>query len=665
MVVVFLLEHELVARPGQQLGAGALVQQPGQGAAARRVRLGQERRVLDHRSLGGLPPGAAFWPIGRYREVRPVSQGGHVLGPEREGEAGQRPVRVPGDALGQAGHLAAGVVVQHGPAGPRLGELQGDPGQARPRLGERVEDRDRPGLGSGIRAGHGRGGRQPGQVARGAQPRRVAALEGLPPPGQQVQVRLVALDAGDRVVVRAEHQLAPRLVQRRRRVLGSGQPGQGGQPLAVRRRGLRGPLGLLGVDVGHVLAGVHRVHVPGLRGDPDLALGRVLAHRREELRRQGGDEPRPDVALVPVAVDPGDPARRDDVVGADRQQHVAGGRHRGQLAELLVGGLLGRFEGGGGVGHPARAVVVGHVAGQQAAAVRGQPLELGRELHPAVVADHPVRAPLVERAPGPRRLGHPRRRHQPGEGRVQPERVQHPRRARVGAEHLALERQAVDRVADRGLGAGQVRVRLVVGAAHDLDPACLDEREQVRPVLRVRVEVRLEVVDLGQHELVVRIPPGLVEVQPDQLERDPRVRHVAVGVGQEDPGLGELPLSAPPDRVVVEMADHPHGPARLAGADRGRPLGPQGRRRVLRDDGDLHRGARRVRGRDLDPDLDIQAFARSRPGYHRGLRGGHRGALDPDGDLALGTRGAPGGAAVLAVQGHPHDRERPGWAAAE
>ena len=188
--------------------------------------------------------------------------------------------------------------------------------------------------------------------------------------------------------------------------------GQRGQPLAVLHRGLRGPLRLLGVDIGHVLAGVQRVHVPGLRRDPDVALGRVLAHRGEELRRHRGHEPGPDVAGVPVPVDPGGPAGRDHVVRADRQHHVAGGRDGGELAELLVGGLLGRVQAGGALGHPARAVVVGHVAGQQAVAVRRQPLELGRELHPPVVTHGAVRAPLVERAPGPGRLGQPGRGHQ-------------------------------------------------------------------------------------------------------------------------------------------------------------------------------------------------------------------------------------------------------------
>ncbi len=467
-------------------------------------------------------------------------------------------------------------------------------------------------------------------------------------------------------MVRAEHQLAPGLVQCGRGVLGPGQPGQRREPLAVEDRGLRGPLGLLGVDVGHVLAGVDRVHVPGLRRDPDVALRRVLAHGGEELRRHRDREPGPDVTGVPVPVDAGDPAGRDHVVGADRQQHVAGGRHGGKLAELLEGGLLRRLQARGAVGHPARPVVVRHVAGQQAAAVWRQPLELRGELHPPVVAHGAVRAPLVERAPGPGRLRQPGRGHHARVGRIMPERVEHPRCGRVRAQHLALVAQAVDGVADRGLGAGQVGVRLVVTAADDLDPARPDELEQVRAVLRMGVEVRLEVVDLGQHELVVRVAPGLVEMQPDQLEGGSRVRQAAVGIGQEDPGLGELALGAPPDRVIVEVADHPHRPPGLGGGDRGRPLHPErgrpaaGRPGALGDDGDLPGAARRVRRRHLDADLDLGLLAGAGCGGQRRLRGGHSRPRDADGDRARRRGpGLPGPAGPVVDQGHADDRQGP------
>src|SRR5215475_3302755 len=67
---------------------------------------------------------------------------------------------------------------------------------------------------------------------------------------------------------------------------------------------------------------------------------------------------------------------------------------------------------GGLVNDPARAVVVGHVAGQQAPAVGGDPLELAGELHPGVVTHRAPRPPLVERPACPRRPGHPGRGHQ-------------------------------------------------------------------------------------------------------------------------------------------------------------------------------------------------------------------------------------------------------------
>src|SRR6266705_6455647 len=55
VVVVFLLQHELVGRPAEQLGARALVQDPAPGAAAARVGLDEERAVLDRRAAGRLP----------------------------------------------------------------------------------------------------------------------------------------------------------------------------------------------------------------------------------------------------------------------------------------------------------------------------------------------------------------------------------------------------------------------------------------------------------------------------------------------------------------------------------------------------------------------------------------------------------------------------------
>ena len=248
---------------------------------------------------------------------------------------------------------------------------------------------------------------------------------------------------------------------------------------------------------------------------------------------------------------------------------------------------------------PARAVVVRHVGGEQPAAIRRDPLELGAELHPLVAALGPGRAPLVERPARPRRGGQAGRRHQARIARIMTEHVQHPRAARVAAEHVPLEPDAVDGVADDGLGADQVGAWLVVVAADDLHPAFGHQPPQVRPVLGEGVEVRLEVVDLGQHELVVGVLPGLVQVGADQLERAPDVRQLAVLVRQAEPRLGELALGVPPHRVVVEVADHPHGPARFGHGDvcfgrRALPMAVHGDRNPPRaarlvGRGDLHR----------------------------------------------------------------------------
>ena len=124
------------------------------------------------------------------------------------------------------------------------------------------------------------------------------------------------------------------------------------------------------------------------------------------------------------------------------------------------------------------------------------------EPHPARAPD-PVRSPLVERAARPRARGDAGVGHDPGELRVVPERVELPRGGRRAAEHVALVADPVDRVADRRFGARQVGVGLVVGAADELEPRLGQELPDVLAVLRIGVPVGLEVVELGQHELVV------------------------------------------------------------------------------------------------------------------------------------------------------------------
>ena len=179
------------------------------------------------------------------------------------------------------------------------------------------------------------------------------------------------------------------------------------------------------------------------------------------------------------------------------------------------------------------------------------------------------------------------------------------------------------------------------------------KRAQVGPVLRVGVEVGLEVVDLGQHELVVGVAPGLVQVQRDQLERGAHLRQAAVLAGQQQPGLGELALGVPPDRVVVEVADHPHRPARLGDGQHGVAFGT--RAGGLGDGRHRQDAARAVRGGDGDRDLGraggagLQAIDAQRIG-----RGDPR-TLDADDDGAGLSRCR---VTVPAQQRHPHDLQR-------
>ena len=304
-------------------------------------------------------------------------------------------------------------------------------------------------------------------------------------------------------------------------------------------------------------------------------------------------------------------------------------------------GQIGRLLGG-----PACPVVVGHVAGQQAAPVGREPLELAAQLHPAVVAHCALWAPLVVGPAGPGRGSQPGRGHQPGVARVEAERVQHPRGPRVTARHLPLVAQAVNGIADRGLGAGQVGVGLVVVAADDLHPAVRDELAQHGPVSRVSVQVGLEVVDLGQHELVVRVVTRGRQVQCDQLERGAHLGQPAVLVRQQQPGLGELALGVPPHRVVVEVADHPHGPAGLGHRDLGRQLGPAGR--ALGDHCDRPALARP--GRRGHPHADFRGLL---PARRREVQpGGHRCADRRPGHRDLDRPGIP---PAIAVHGYQHE----------
>ena len=144
--------------------------------------------------------------------------------------------------------------------------------------------------------------------------------------------------------------------------------------------------------------------------------------------------------------------------------------------------------------------------------------------------------------------------------RVVAEHVELPRGGRIGTQHVALKAYAVHQVSNCRFGAGEVCVRFVVSATHHLDTTLGKEPAKVRAVLRTGVPVRLEVIHFSQHELVLGFAAGHFQMGVDQFE--------AVGL----PGLarrvfrplaGIAGLRVPPDRVVVEVADHEHRPAGL------------------------------------------------------------------------------------------------------
>ncbi|GCB45220.1 hypothetical protein SNL152K_2511 [Streptomyces sp. NL15-2K] len=272
-------------------------------------------------------------------------------------------------------------------------------------------------------------------------------------------------------------------------------------------------------------------------------------------------------------MDPHDPAARRRVVPADGEQHVPGERDLLQPLEQLERGRLRLGQGRRVVDRPAGAVVVDHVRGQQPAPRGGDPAELRRELHPLriprLLAEHRQRRPpLVERPARPRTGGDARVRHQPRELRIVPEGVQLPGGFGRGSQDRALEAVAVESVADGRLGAGEVGVGLVVGAAHDLDAAGADQLPQEGPLLGEGVPVRLEVVDLREHEGVRRVAPRQIAVRPHQAHPGLAARVEGAGgqaggggVVGDVPGLGVGGLGVPPDGVVVEVADHEHRPA--------------------------------------------------------------------------------------------------------
>ena len=165
------------------------------------------------------------------------------------------------------------------------------------------------------------------------------------PAGEQVEVHLVGFRSGDGVVVRTVGQLHPGLGQGGLRIRGAGeQSREHREPFGFQHDVLGGPVGLLGVDVRHVLAGVDRVHVPRLRRRLGATGCEFGTHGGEELPRQRAHEAGPGVAGRPVAVNLGDPFVRRGVVGTHRQQHIAGQRNLFQLGERCVCGRLGLLQ---------------------------------------------------------------------------------------------------------------------------------------------------------------------------------------------------------------------------------------------------------------------------------------------------------------------------------
>ena len=559
---------------------------------------------------GGLSGGPAAGPVGG------VADPGHVLRPEAEAHRARQ-----GTGLDQDRHGLAGVV-GHLQRLARGGSRHVQDGQVGAVPGLGVEhDRGLPVI-VGRGAAGSRGGYGGDQVSGGASRHPRRQLVGLPPPAQQVEVDLVGLRTGDAVVVGIEHQLAPGLVElalRHRRAQGGGQ---GGQQLGVGQLGLGLALRLLGVDERDVLARIDRAHVTGLgRRLPPLA-GELGAHGVEEVAGDGHFEAGPGVAPCPFPRHVGDPAAGRGVVGAHRQEGDPGGCHLGQVFEQLVGPPHGPLQRGGPFELPARGVVGGHVAGEQAPAVGGDPFELGGELHPRRAPGGSLGAPLVERAPGPGRGGEPGFGHDPGELGVVGEHVQLPGALGIGTHDVALETEAVHGGTDPGLGAGQVGVGLVVGAADYLHPPGRDQVPQLLATVGVEVPEGLEVVDFGEDDLV-----GRVDARPFQMGLDQGQAAVlkglppVLGPDQLVPAGGVGGLGVPPHRVVVKMGDHQHAPARLADHHLalGLGLGAGLARSCHRPQ--RHRGAGGQLGVENDGDLHHDPVGQARRGGETGRSG--------------------------------------------
>ena len=310
---VLVVDGQLVAHRagGDQLPSGCQLQQRVHRAAAGRVHPNPQVFVADAHTVGRLPAGG----------VRAGLENA-IGAPAQRSDAVNAPAHGVPTVVDQGLTHRTGGVEHLGRRTHRLVEMDGDD------IGSVVRQRVPHHHGS-RRSGNGRR-----QHPQGSGPGHPAQFPGVTPARQQVQIDLVGLRAGDRVVVGTPGQLHPGLGQRGLRVPRPAQQrGEHSEPLGTQHRVLGSPVGLLGVDVGDVLTGVDRVHVAGLRRGHRTALVEFGAYRGEEVRRQRADESRPGVPGVPVAVNLGHPGIRRGVVGTDRQQHVAGQCHRLQFGE--------------------------------------------------------------------------------------------------------------------------------------------------------------------------------------------------------------------------------------------------------------------------------------------------------------------------------------------
>ena len=134
---VLVLDHQLVARAGEDAGAGALVGDADR-PAPRGVRGDQVYGVLDRRP-GGFPP-LRSRGLRRPQPVGAQPERGHGESRERQCHLGQRPVRPTPDTFGHRRHRRPGIVLHLQPAGAILGHLHGDPRHPVPRPCQPVGD---------------------------------------------------------------------------------------------------------------------------------------------------------------------------------------------------------------------------------------------------------------------------------------------------------------------------------------------------------------------------------------------------------------------------------------------------------------------------------------------------------------------------------------------